>query len=86
MMDSIENSIHDYVHIRHQHLLKLTLLSFYIFMVTFFQILLFWVVTQCSLRGGAKTRQIFRVKLIPMMEAACSSKVLVTTSMTTLCH
>jgi len=36
-----------------QHLLKLTLLSFYIFVATFFQILLFWVVTQCSLRGGA---------------------------------
>jgi len=56
MIDSIENSSRGYDHICHQHLLKLTLLSFYIFMATVFQILLFWIVTQCSVRGGAKVQ------------------------------
>jgi len=67
----------------HLHLLKLTLLSFYIFVVTVSRILLFWIVTQCSLRGAGRSS---RLKLTPKMEAACSSKILVTTSMTALCH
>jgi len=55
MIDSIKNSSR-YDHICHQHPLKLTLPSFYIFMATFFQILLFWIVTQCSVSGGAKVQ------------------------------